>query len=364
VKVLIAGGGTGGHLMPALALGAELAARRKDVEPVYVGATRGLEATVLPARGVRYHLLPAEPIYRRQWWNNVRLPLVAWRVLHECRRIVHDERPVLAIGTGGYAAGPVLAVARWQNVPLVLQEQNAYPGLTTRWLAGSARQIHLGFPEAARRLSPGVTTEVFTLGNPIVPPSAAPSAAQARSRLGIAGDARVVLFMGGSQGALGPNRAVAGIVDGGLLPGVVMLWSTGQAHWERCRQYDKPPTRQVRAFWDPIADAYAAADLVVARSGAMTLAEICAFGLPSILMPLPTAAADHQTANAQALEASGAAVLLPESRLSAESLSQSVRSLLADPARLTRMRDAARRRATPDATRDIVTRILPLLPPA
>lgn len=361
MNVLIAGGGTGGHLMPALAIGAELAARRRDVTPVYVGAVRGLEATVLPARGVRHYLLPAEPIYRRSWWKNFRWPFLAWRVLAQCRRIMNVEQPVLAIGTGGYAAGPMLFVAR-RRVPIVLQEQNAFPGFTTRRLAHSARQIHLGFPEAARHLSPGVATEILTLGNPIAPPDTAVSRSAARQRLGLSGDGPVLLVMGGSQGALGLNRALAAAIDTGLLAGISILWSTGQGHWEVYGRYHQPPLRIARPFWDPIAEAYAATDLVVARSGAMTLAELSAWGLPSVLIPLPTAAADHQTPNARAMESSGAAVMLAERDLTPASLSDLVQRLVKDRARLGAMSAAAKQRAKPGATHDIVTRILALLP--
>jgi UDP-N-acetylglucosamine--N-acetylmuramyl-(pentapeptide) pyrophosphoryl-undecaprenol N-acetylglucosamine transferase len=364
VKVLIAGGGTGGHLIPALTLGDELASRRRDIELVYVGATRGIEATLLPARGVKHYLLPAEPIYRRTWWKNARWPLIAWRVLQQSGAIVRDERPVLAIGTGGYASGPVLWVAARHGVPLVIQEQNAYPGIVTRWLAGRARQVHLGFPEAARFITPGVRTEVFTLGNPIAPPAQVTDVAAARARLGVPAGAPVVLVMGGSQGARGINRALAAALDANLLPGITVLWSTGQAHWEAYRRYHALPARQVRGFWDPIADAYAAADLVVARSGAMTIAEVCAYGLASVLIPLPTAAADHQSANATALAAAGAARVLPESALTAGSLAATIRDTLADAAGLAATRAMARNRGKPEATRDIVTRILSLLPSA
>jgi UDP-N-acetylglucosamine--N-acetylmuramyl-(pentapeptide) pyrophosphoryl-undecaprenol N-acetylglucosamine transferase len=162
-----------------------------------------------------------------------------------------------------------------------------------------------------------------------------------------------VLVMGGSQGARAINHAVSGILDANLLREASLLWSTGPTLFEANRSYHRPPERLVRPFWDPIAEAYAAADLVVARAGAMTTAELCAWGLPSILVPLPTAAADHQTANARALDAAGAAVHLPESSLTPESLAHRIQELLLDRERRQRMAEAARSRGQPEAAKHI-----------
>src|SRR5438105_226466 len=176
MKVLLAGGGTGGHLMPALALAQALRDAGKGVEPVLGGAARGIEAQVLPRYPFRHRLLPIEPFYRRTWWKNLRWLLIAGRVWRAVGRVIDEERPAIVIGTGGYAAGPVVWRAQRAGLPTVLVEENAFPGLTTRWLARRARQIHLGFPEARARLRPGAATTVFTLGNPVV---AAPSRARA-----------------------------------------------------------------------------------------------------------------------------------------------------------------------------------------
>lgn len=359
-RLLLAGGGTGGHLMPALALADAIAALRPDVEPVLVGAARGVEATILPGRAYRYYLLPAEPIYRRTWWRNARWPLLVPRLWGAARRVLRTERPSLAVGTGGYASGPVLLAARLGGIPIALQEQNALPGVTTRWLARWARQIHLGFPEAERRLRVGRHTAVHAFGNPIVPP-VAQDRATARRSLGLDPHRPVLLVMGGSQGSRTINRALAEAIDSGALGRSAVLWSTGAGTLDAFRPYHRPPEVQVRPFWDPISEAYAAADLVIARAGAMTLAELSAWGLPSILIPLPTAATDHQTANARALEAAGAALHLPESRLSGPTLARLSGELLADRARLTGMAQAARARGRPDAARAIAAALLGLL---
>lgn len=359
-RIVITGGGTGGHLMPALALAEAFRALRGDVEPVLVGAARGVEATLLPKRPFRYYLLPTEPIYRRTWWKNARWVVILPRLLAEVRRILDTEHPAVVVSTGGYAAGPVASAAARRGIPLAVQEQNTVPGITTRRLARRARQLHLGFPEAAARLRVGPGTEVFTLGNPITPPVFRP-AAEARAALGIASEAKVVLVTGASQGAQAINGAVAAALDAGALKDVTVLWSTGPANFAEYGRYDAPPTRQVRGFWDPIGMAYAAADVVVARAGAMTTAEIEAWGLPSVLVPLPSAAADHQTHNAEALAAAGAAIHLPQSRLDGSTLTAAVTGLLADDARRLRMAGAARARGHPDAARAIAEAILRLV---
>src|SRR2546425_5079756 len=149
MRVLLAGGGTGGHLMPALALAQALREARPEVEPVLVGALRGIEAAVLPHHPFRFHLVPIEPIHRRAWWLNLRWPLVAWRSWRAVGRILAVERPAVGIGTGGYAAGPVGLRAQRARIPTVVQEQNAVPGLTSRWLAGGARRGDRRLPVAA-----------------------------------------------------------------------------------------------------------------------------------------------------------------------------------------------------------------------
>jgi UDP-N-acetylglucosamine--N-acetylmuramyl-(pentapeptide) pyrophosphoryl-undecaprenol N-acetylglucosamine transferase len=348
--------------MPALALADALAAAGNEVEPVLVGAARGVEAALLPSRPYRFHLLPVEPIYRRAWWRNLRWPLILARVLRQGAKVLTAEQPAVAVGTGGYAAGPILLQALRRGVPLALQEQNVVPGLTTRWLARHARHIYLGFPEGKRHLRLGAATEVFEFGNPITPPpSPLPERGAARARLGIAAESRVVFVMGGSQGARSVNRAVAAILDAGLWRDVTLLWSTGAALFDQYRHYHRPPLRQLRGFWDPIAEAYAAADVVVSRAGAMTTAELCAWGLPAVLVPLPGAPGDHQSRNAEALARAGAAMHVPEASLGEGSLGEEVRRLLDDPSRLAAMGRKALARGHPKAAEDTARQILALV---
>ena len=361
VKVLMAGGGTGGHLMPALALAQVLQDAGKGIEPVLVGAERGIEAQVLPRYPFRHHLLPMEPIYRRTWWNNVRALVTAGRAWRAVGRVLDAEQPVIVVGTGGYAAGPVVWRAQQRGLPTVLQEQNAFPGLATRWLARRARQVHLGFPEARERLRVGPRTAVFALGNPIRVPEPG-SRHAALVELGLLPTRPTLLVFGGSQGARAINYAVAGALERRLLDEVNVVWGTGTAHIPALGRYAVAGRVVVQGFFDPMAPVYRAADLVVARAGAMTVAELCAWGKPSILVPLPTAAADHQTQNAAALAEAGAAIHLAEARLTPYTLAQEVTALVSDRARLESLGTLARGRGHPDAAREIVSKILTLIP--
>jgi UDP-N-acetylglucosamine--N-acetylmuramyl-(pentapeptide) pyrophosphoryl-undecaprenol N-acetylglucosamine transferase len=343
--------------MPALALAQAFIDAGRGIEPVLVGAARGIEADVLPRYPFRHHLLPIEPIYRRTWWKNLRWLLIANRVWRAVGRVLEAEHPAIVIGTGGYAAGPVVWRAQRAGVPTVLVEENAFPGLTTRWLARRARQIHLGFPEARARLAPGPTTQVFTLGNPVRPPEPGPRAS-ALGELGLGAQRPTLLVFGGSQGARAINYAVAGALERRLLDGVNVLWGTGLEHADALARYAALGRVVVRGFFDPMTVPYRAADVVVARAGAMTVAELCAWGKPSILVPLPSAAADHQAQNARALAEAGAAIHLPEHDLTAYALADQVSRLLGDRTRLESVAARARARGNPNAAPEIVSKIL------
>jgi UDP-N-acetylglucosamine--N-acetylmuramyl-(pentapeptide) pyrophosphoryl-undecaprenol N-acetylglucosamine transferase len=370
--VLFAGGGTGGHLYPALALAEAMTLERPDVQVHFVGARRGVEAQVLPKRGVPHTLLPFEPIRRERVWRNWRLVPSALRSALGLARLFRRLRPALVVGTGGYASGPACAWAVLSRVPMALQEQNAWPGLTTRWLSRWARQVHLGFPEAAAHLRPGPRTEVLALGNPIRPPDPGLDRGECRRRFGLDPDGVVVLVVGGSQGARAVNEALLAALErvcAGVLPprptGLQVLWATGPAHIagveERLRRLTAAEWVRPLGYIEDMPAALAAADVALSRAGAMATAELLAWGIPAILVPLPTAAADHQTGNARALAEAGAAVHLPQRELTPERLWSELVALATDEPRRRRMAEQARARAKPDAAREIAQRLLTLL---
>lgn len=370
-RVLFAGGGTGGHLYPALALAAAFQERDPTTEVMFVGARRGIEARVLPERGVPHVLLPFEPIRRARPWENWRLLPAVFGSVRGLARVFSEFRPDLVVGTGGYASGPVVGWALLRGIPTALQEQNSYPGLTTRLLAPRVRQIHLAFPEARRYLKPGARTEVHEHGNPIQPPDESLEPAEARAKFGLGGGT-VALVVGGSQGARAVNEALLADLRGvaeGRLPGrpegLEILWATGPSHFEsvqgRLAELQLGDWVHLVAYIQDMPGALAGADLAVSRAGAMALAELCAWGIPSVLVPFPHAAANHQHHNAVALAEAGAAVLVPETELNQGRLWSELRGLADDRARRDALAERARERGHPRAAEEIVASLAKLL---
>jgi UDP-N-acetylglucosamine--N-acetylmuramyl-(pentapeptide) pyrophosphoryl-undecaprenol N-acetylglucosamine transferase len=362
MRIIFAGGGTGGHLYPGLAIARALIKADPRIEPFFIGAQRGIERDVLPQVGFPFELLDLHPLYRsRPWenWKTLRGAMTAWRRI---AGEVRSEHPACVVGTGGYAAGLTLAYALAHHIPFVLQEQNTHPGITAKFFSRFAAQIHLGFPESRRHLLASKKTEVFDSGNPIEPPP--PDAFQkgpARSkwRFPAAGGA-VLLVYGGSQGSQAINQVVAAWIDRGLPTNLFVIWATGKANYEKLARYESDRVK-VRAYIAPISEAYRAADFALSRAGAMATAELCAWGIPAIIVPLPTAAADHQTANAKALATAGAAEMIRQSDLNGQTLSQAVDSMLLNPGKLSTMKAKALKRARPTAAADIAGHILRLV---
>ena len=369
--VVFAGGGTGGHLYPALAIARGLLAQRPDVHAWFVGASRGLEARVLPERGLAHLLLPVRGLERGAGLGNVRVLPALFSSLVMVAELFQSLRPSLVVVTGGYAGAPAGTVAVLSGIPLALQEQNSVPGVTTRVLARFARQVHVAFPETRSRLARGVQGRVRESGNPVRAPEPLDRAA-ARRAFGLSPEARVVLVVGGSQGSLALNaavlEAVSSIQAGDLVrpESVELLWSTGPPHVASVTRSlevsGAPSWVHPLGYIDQMHAALAAADLAVSRAGAMATAEFLAWGLPAVLVPLPTAAADHQSMNARSLEVAGAAVHLPEADLDGWSLWEAVLGMLMDPGRLDAGRRAALERSRPEAAARIAADLATLIP--
>ena len=371
VVALFSGGGTGGHLYPALALAEALVELRPDVRPFFVGAERGIEARVLPERGVEHALLPVRGFARGGLLANWRAAPALARSVAQVAILFRRLHPELAVVTGGYASGPAGLVAALAGVPLAIQEQNSVPGVTTRTLARWARQIHLAFPEAVAALPAAARPRAEVSGNPIDPPQAL-DRAQARAAFGLAPEGFVVLVVGGSQGSAAINAGVLEAVgrmtarEHGRPSGLELLWSTGAGHaatvTAALAELGAPAWVHAVEYIHDMPRALTAADLAVSRAGAMATSEFLAWGLPAILVPLPTAAARHQEHNAVALTAAGAALHLPEAELSGARLWSMIDGLAVDPVRLEALRKAARERGRPESARRIAASLAQLLP--
>lgn len=357
--VLFAGGGTGGHLMPALAIATQVGELQPEWRLAFAGSTRGIEAQVLPERGFPHTLLPMEPIYRRQWWRNVRWLVQGPRLIRAVGRLLDTERPDAVIGTGGYVSGPVVFAASRRGIPTGILELDVRPGLATRLLAPRVDEIWTATPEAIEALPAATRPRASVTGAPIAAPDRfRRDAAMERFRLD---PTRPVLVVtGGSQGSLAINRVVAEWLARDGAGTTQVIWATGRATFEEFARVGNRPGVTVTAFLDPMADAWAVADLCIARAGMSTIAELCAWGIPSILIPLPTAAADHQTHNARALAAVGAAVMLLQSEVSAATLGATVTTLLADVPRREAMKGSALSRGRPDAASLIAQHVVRL----
>jgi UDP-N-acetylglucosamine--N-acetylmuramyl-(pentapeptide) pyrophosphoryl-undecaprenol N-acetylglucosamine transferase len=347
-RIVLAGGGTGGHLYPALSVAAEIERRRGDVSVVFVGARRGLEQRLVPRAGYPLVTLSVAGLKGSSLPGRIAAAAAAgWAVLR-CSFWMARHRPALVIGVGGYASGPAVLAAKLSRVRTMVLEQNHYPGATNRWLAPRVDAVCLP-SEAARRYVRG---RAFVTGNPVRPELFEIGEPPAGATLNL-------LVFGGSRGARSLNRAMTAALD--LLasieppPNIVHQTGADDEAEVRAAYGDYPAERcEVRAFLDDMPAHLAWADLVVCRAGATTIAELSAAGRPSILVPYPHAADDHQRRNAETLTDVGAAVMLLDRELSGEHLAATVSRLAADPQSRRAMARAAKTLARPDAARDIV----------
>ncbi len=350
MKVLIAGGGTGGHVFPGIAVAEELKAHHPGVEVLFIGGQRGIESTAVPEAGFRLRTLSTAGFPRRQMWRWPGAALINLWGLLQAFGILISERPKAVLGTGGYVSGPVSVAAKLLGIPLLLQEQNSIPGVTNRWLSRIADEVHLSFLEARTHFPRRDHLKVT--GNPIrhyiLEGDREPALREFKLQSG-----HPTLFIFG--GSLGAKRLTIAAVDAlRRLKGrvdVQCILQTGKDEYESVKATvaSEQLPAAVLPFVKKMHLAYAAADLVVCRAGAMTLAEIAVCGRPSILVPYPYAAHDHQRVNAQNLADRGAAVVIEDGELDGERLAKEIAHLLADKTALSRMSANARLFARPDA---------------
>ncbi len=355
-RILFAGGGTGGHVYPAIAIADAVRRLVPDATIEFAGTRAKMEWEVVPKAGYRIHPITISGMHRGQPLRNLSLPFKLMTSLLESRRLVRSFGPHVAVGTGGYVSGPVLLAASLAGTPIVIQEQNAYAGITNKLLGKRAVHIHVAFEEAQRFLPP---QKCIYSGNPTRRELLEVDPAEARRHYDIPDDRLVLVVFGGSLGSRAMNEAMAESV-GSLLADdrIVAIWQTGKQYFEEMKRRVTPhPRLRLLEYIDRMDLTYAAADLAVCRAGAITCSELMVTGTPSVLVPSPNVAEDHQTHNARSMEDAGAAVMIPESEMEGR-LMDVVRELMADRTRLDEMAGAARRIARPDAAEKIARDVL------
>jgi len=361
-RLVFAGGGTGGHLYPALAIADAVRAIAPDAEIMFIGTKGKIEARTVPRYGYAFATIWISGVRRSLSLSTLLVPVKVVTALVQSIRHLRRFHADVVVGTGGYVCGPPAYAAVLMGIPMVLQEQNSYPGVTTRMLAHRARQVYLTF-ERSRAFLRRQDNTIIT-GNPVRGAVGSVGRAEGAGRLGLDASKKTLLVVGGSQGAASINTAMLKAVrDLGAL-GVQILWLTGERDHGRIQAELASQTGlgriTVLPYLERMEDAYAASDLAVCRSGATTLAELTCAGLPSILVPFPFAAADHQTENARAVVEQGAALLCPDGE-AAMRLGPMLRELLEHPERLAAMSSAARKAARPDAAHRIAQSVLSII---
>jgi len=358
-KILIAGGGTGGHLFPALAIGEEIQRRIPEAKIHYIGSVFGLESKVYPIKDVWHTLLPIRGLQRgfniKSIFRNIILPFRIVRSLFKTNSLLKEFVPEILVGTGGYASAiPLYMVAKKDNMTtIILQEQNSYPGITTRMFADKAEKICVAFDEPNKSLE---SNTVLT-GNPVRIGIGDGNAKNGFKEFNLKDNNKTIFLFGGSQGSAYLNKIMNKVAKKISSAGIQILWQTGDLEYVKYRSMDSENIRIV-PFVNNMADAYAMSDLLVCRSGALTLAEITVCGKPAILIPFPHAAGNHQKKNAEALVDSGAAQMLHEKSLTSKILMHSIMNLIHSKEKLEEMKQASKKLGRPDATNVIVDHIL------
>ncbi len=366
MRIIVSGGGTGGHIYPALTIVRAIQKKIPDAEFLYVGTKDGLEADIVPKEGIPFETVNIQGFKRSLTPENLVRGARAFGGVVKAMGIVRRFRPDVAVGTGGYVCGPILLASSLMRIPTLIQEQNVMPGVTNRLLARFVSCIAMGTKEAAEHFPKG--KRVFT-GNPIREEVMRARSEDGKEMFGLDPKAKTVLVSGGSRGARSINRAMVGVLAHYAgRDGVQILHVTGKAGYDETMQSLKETGVDLDAagnlFVEPylynMPQALACADVAVFRAGAIGIAELTARGVPSILVPYPFAAANHQEMNARAIATAGAARMILDRELTAERLLSVLAELLSEDAKLRRMAKAAKKLGRPKAADEIASRVIRL----
>lgn len=365
MKIILSGGGTGGHIYPALTIADQIKKLETRAEIIFVGTQQGLEKDIIPRYGYPLKFIEVAGFKRSLSVDTLRSVGKLFTGLYDAYKIISDEKPDLVIGTGGYVCGPIVFMAALRGIPTCIQEQNAMPGVTNKILARYVKKVFLGYKEAGKYFSSSARLE-FT-GNPIRTEILAKTKADAAKELGLDPGKKTVLVSGGSRGARSINNAMMDVEL--ALSGrhdVQIIHATGDVNYDKymadaAKKGELGDNIIVRPYLHNMPVALAAADLAVFRAGAIGLAELMAKGVPSILAPYPYATANHQEFNARAVEAKGAAQVILDKELTGEKLLEAIENLLVHDNKLKKMQDAAKKLGRPQAAEIIARQALALL---
>ena len=359
-NIIISGGGTGGHLFPALAIRDEIVNRYPNTIIHYIGSQFGIEKDVLPIKNISHSLLPIRGLQRgislESFGKNLLLPLRFFSSNKKVKKLFNDIKPNLVIGTGGYAAALPLREGIKRGIPTLIQEQNSYPGITTRWFADKATKVCIAFEDARKYLKKKCTLT----GNPVRKEINRGNRIDGIQKFGFDPSKKILFVFGGSQGSLALNKLMNKMISSLSLSSIQVIWQTGKKFYKNYENHESQALK-VLPFIEDMASAYAVSDLVMSRSGAISCSELTVCGKPSILIPFPDAAADHQTKNAKTLVNHDAALMFDEKNLHHEKIAMTIQSLLTDENRLNQMSKASFELGKPNATDTIVDEAMGLI---
>ena len=363
MRAIMTGGGTGGHIYPAIAIADEIKKRYPDAEILFVGAERGLEKTLVPKRGYDIRLITVEGFDRKNIVRNVEVVRKLMKGKREAAGIIKNFKPDFVVGTGGYASAPTVKAAQKAKIPTFVHEQNAYPGVTNKLLEKGVKTVFLGFGRAAEYFKD--QDKLVVSGNPVRDEFRNKDKAESRKALGLADDSFVVLAFGGSQGAGRINKAMGSVIKKlSGRPDINIVLGAGSYYYDaildsfREEGFELGDNIRIIEYIDDMAAYLAAADLVVSRSGALTVAETTVSGRPAIFIPSPIVTGNHQYYNALAVAEAGGAMIIEEKDLDDDKLTEEILKLKDDPETLQRMADASRRCGPDRATEIICDKIL------
>lgn len=359
LKFIISGGGTGGHIYPAIAIANELKLRFPDAEFLFVGAKDKMEMQKVPQAGYKIEGLWIAGLQRKLTFQNAMFPMKLMSSLWKSRNIIKKFKPNVVIGTGGFASGPLLQMANSANIPTVVQEQNSYPGITNKLLSKKANTICVAY-ENLERFFP--KDKIVFTGNPVRQDllDISNKRNEAIEHFKLKSEKKTLLVLGGSLGARRINQLIESKIFDIVGKDIQVIWQCGKFYFDEYKHYSDEKNVQVTDFIDRMDLVYATADFIISRAGASSVSELCLVGKPTIFIPSPNVAEDHQTKNAKAIVEKNGALMIKESELD-EKFDEVFQNLISDEKLQNALSKNSKELAKPNATKDIVEEIIKLI---